>query len=521
MRKNQRGGRPPGGAGDRSRQASERANGSSSQAQAPDKTKKKFAVGDKMATAKSQMDNRRRTAQSDAEAEHLNMAPPELMDSLLEATLVIPGKHMLPRGIEESPGLVKIRKENKAYITRSQPNIFEIRTDNIKQLQNAMKELNWLIHDLRLSTENLRTRFVVQKPMNADNDSLVTVKLNSRPTTAMHSSLVPIVSSLAHDNFLQLRGILASSAYILKALGTGLKMRVNFGRFEIRQRKRGVGDEMTYPDFTNMVALYSKRGGAGIHTQLFDVANAEKVVQHLVDPDVGIFAADRHRIQKHCSMSLKVKNIELLSTVQEQSAQVTQLSAARMRERKMIPKLNWTVVSPDMQLDWNLQVDVFEPISEKTEKEFRNVINVMEGIKLLRRHGDDESPLQPPRVVVTPRPGSDEVDETVLKTSVILPFKSTRYVVEVSVSQTWNRMETQSDPETRWGVEFYGLHWEETLEGISPQGQRDDWGAVVRTLWPSGGGDAETGFLSFLEDVAEVQSALTALSLDSTMLRHV
>ncbi|PHH80264.1 hypothetical protein CDD80_2287 [Ophiocordyceps camponoti-rufipedis] len=474
-----------------------------------------------MASAKFQMDSSRRTARDLADMEYLGKPPENLTDSFLEARLVIPGMYMIPLGVDDSEPLKDLRRKYKTWIWRSKPNVFELRTNEIKQLQNAMKELNWLIHDLRLSSENMSTRFVVQKPMNAGTDALVTVKLNSRPTSVMtSSSLVPIAVPLAHDNFLQLRGILAPSAYILKALGAGLLMRVNFGRFEIRQRKRGVGDEMTYEDFANMVALYSKRGGAGIHTRLIDVSNAEKVVNLLAHPDTGIVDANKRPLQKKYSVMLRMENKEFVSTVQEHSAEATQLSAAWVRERGLMPKLNWTVVAPDMQLDWNLQVDVCQPIGKTGDRdEFKTMSELMQGIRLVKRLEDDESLLQPPRVVVKRLPGSDQIEETVLKTSVLLPFKSTRYVVEVSISHTWARMETEAVPQMRWGIEFYGLHWEETLEGSGPQGQRDDWGAVVRTLWPSSGEGVEAGFLNFLEDIAEIQSALAALSLDSSVLR--
>ncbi|RDA90528.1 hypothetical protein CP533_4144 [Ophiocordyceps camponoti-saundersi (nom. inval.)] len=522
MRRQQRAGRPPANRQWSQPQTSERGNNfdrSSSQANASDQGKQKWNLGTKMATAKSQMDAKRQTAQMAAQEEYLKLPPENLMNSLFEASLVIPGKHMLPRGLDTTTRFDDIRKRNKAWIIFSERNIIEARANNIKRLQNAMTEINWLMHDMRLSSENLITRFLVQKPADSSLElgASISVKLNSRPTSILNSpSLVSIALPLALDNFHKLRGILEMSIHILKALRNGLKIRVNFGRFEIRQRKRGVGDSMTYSSFEEMVAHYSKRGGAGIHTELLDVVNADKVVQHFLDPAIGLVNQSKGSMQKQHTVILKLQNRELISIVQAQSTLPTQLSAARMRSREILPRLNWTVAAPDMQLDWNLQVDRCEPVGQFPA----TLRKVMEGISLFERGGDDESlPFQPPRVEVTPQPGSGEVESTVLKTSVMLPFRNTKYVIEVSVSQTWSRMKTDSEPETRWGIEFYGLHWEETLEGISSHEQRDDWNEVMRSLWPSGEQNTEAGFLNFLEHVIEVQSALAALELDSTVLR--
>ncbi|RDA85976.1 hypothetical protein CP532_4875 [Ophiocordyceps camponoti-leonardi (nom. inval.)] len=540
MRRQQRAGRPPANRQWSQSQASERGsnfNRSSSQANAPENNRQKWKLGTKMATAKSLEDAKRQTAQMAAQEEYLKPPPENVVDALIEArpscceatqlleafspqaTLVLPGKHMLPRGLETTARFGDICRRNKAWVTLSDRQIIEVRADNIKRLQNAMRDINWLIHDMRLSSENLITRFLVQKPVNPnlEHDAGINVKLNSRPTSTINSpSLVPVSTPLAQDNFNKLRGILEMSAHILQALRTGLRMRVNFGRFEIRQRKRGVGDIMTYPSFEEMVAHYSKRGGAGIHTELVDVANAEKVVQHLLQPAVGIFDHGKRPLQRQHTVTLKSRNRELISVVQAQPAQPTQLSAARMRSRELLPRLNWTVAAPDMQLDWNLQVDRCEPIPHVPA----TLRKIMDNISLTERGGDDESSLlQPPQVKIKPQPGSDEVESTVLKTSVILPFRTTKFVIEVSVSQSWSCMETESEPDTRWGVELYGLHWEETLEGISCREQRDDWNAVMRSLWPSDTQDLDSGFLRFLEHVVDVQSALSALELDSTVLR--
>lgn len=171
---------------------------------------------------------------------------------------------MLPRGLDDPTGLDDIRKKHQVWITRMQPNMLEVRSEHIQQLQEAIKAINWCIHDMRLSSENLTTRFLVQTPANAPKGALVKVELNSRPVVSTAQGTGGDVVPVAMELCQQLKDSLVPSTDILRALSTNLKMRVNFGRLEVRQRKKGLGQNMSYADFSKMVPQYSMRGGASL-----------------------------------------------------------------------------------------------------------------------------------------------------------------------------------------------------------------------------------------------------------------
>ncbi|KAM4059362.1 hypothetical protein HRG_007780 [Hirsutella rhossiliensis] len=466
-----------------------------------------------MGTAKYQMDAKRQAAVAAAEEAHLG--PPPTEPDLLEATLVIPGKHMLPRGLDDPTALNDVRKKHKVWITRVQPNVFELRSKHITRLQEAIKDINWCIHDMRLSSENLTTRFLVQEPANAPKDALVKVELNSRPHVLTVKATRGDIAAVAKDLCHQLQASLVPSTDILRALGADLRMRVNIGRLEVRQRKKGLGQNMSYADFSKMIPQYSIRGGASLISRLSDVHHAYKVVQHLQNPVVGILGVGIDGVPRRCTVFLKVRDQELVATTQAPTGKhpELQLSAARIIRREKWPRLNWTVAAPDMQLDWNLQVDS----CESTASIPADLRGIMERLKLTSQGAEDnKASMQSPRLVLT-RPGGDEVEETILKTSVLLPFRDTPFLVEISVSQAWPQMMTHREPETWWGIEFYGKHWSEAINNVSPGERRKYWGEGLRNIWPGGDASLEDRFLEFLQHVVKIQAALGGVDWDANM----
>lgn len=114
------------------------------------------------------------------------------------------------------------------------------------------------------------------------------------------------------------------------------------------------------------------------------------------------------------------------------------------------------------------------------------------------------SPTAPKIHVMHP---SAKVDETMLKTSVAVPFRNTPYLVEVAVTQVWTGMKTASEADTWWGIEFYGQGWDEAVNTIKPDERRKNWGKGFEAVWP-GGGAWESRFMEFIEHVLAIQSAV-------------
>ena len=173
---------------------------------------------------------------------------------------------MLPPGLDNPAALDVIRKKHKVWITRVQPNVLELQGDNIRRLQEAMKELNWLLHDMRLSGGHPTTLFLAQQPVSAPDGAVVRVNINTRPRLESMSDITANNLKVAQDLFNQLDADFVPSMDALRGLGADLKMRVNFGRLQVRTRK-GLGNEMTFADFAKMVSGYSVRGGAVLDTR--------------------------------------------------------------------------------------------------------------------------------------------------------------------------------------------------------------------------------------------------------------
>lgn len=173
---------------------------------------------------------------------------------------------MIPRGLDSPIAMDGIRKSHKVWITRVKSNVFDIHSDSITRLQEATQAINWEIHALRLSNKHHNTEFFVQDPARAYENALIRVSLGSRPCLTPSPDgpcdmLTPQKACLR-----QLRPYLNPSAAVLNALGSSLKMRVNFGRVNVRQRKRGLADELNYNAFGDMIKAYSARGGADLDT---------------------------------------------------------------------------------------------------------------------------------------------------------------------------------------------------------------------------------------------------------------
>ncbi|PNY23407.1 Uncharacterized protein TCAP_06651 [Tolypocladium capitatum] len=487
-----------------------------------DRATKAFAKVGAMESAKYQMHAKRQASTAAAEQGHLGVPPPD--PSLIQASLVIPGQHMLPRGLDNPAALDTIRKKHKVWITRIKPNILEFRGGNIRRLQEAMSEVNWVLHDMRLSGGNPTTRFLAQKPVNVPDSAVVRVDVNTRPRVATMKRIPGDTLPAAFDIFEQLHPDLEPSMEVLRGLGTDLKMRVNFGRLQVRMRKKGLGNEMSYADFAKMMPGYSVRGGAGLDTRLSDAHVAEKVAQLLMDPAVGILDDENLGVQRRCAVMLQIGDQELVAEVETPSTERVQVSASRMTKTDRWTRLNWTVAAPDMlvepqarskrhqltrsrELDWNLQVEPCETVAN-LPAELRKLAA---GIVLIPdRAGGKQTvaALKPPRVMMTTRAGGDTVDETLLKTSILVPFKDTPFIVEISVTQAWSGLKTSTTPETWWGVEFYGQHWDEAINHVCPGERRKDWGPGLQDIWLGYSPSLEERFMEFLDHVLEIQSTL-------------
>lgn len=163
-------------------------------------------------------------------------------------------------------------------------------------------------------------------------------------------------------------------------------------------------------------------------------------------------------------------------------------------------------------LDWNFQVDSLGYQAVVPD----DLLKLMQSIVLIPNKADkgDGHSLCPPRLLNGQSAGG-QIDRTTLKTSIIVPFRNTPFVIEVSITQQWQGMKTVSEADTWWGLEFYCRGWDETINNVSPGERRKDWGPKLERIWPGIDQSLEERFTAFLEYIVEIQAALDDVDFKS------
>lgn len=112
-----------------------------------------------------------------------------------------------------------------------------------------------------------------------------------------------------------------------------------------------------------------------------------------------------------------------------------------------------------------------------------------------------------PAEVIFPRPGGwkDRIKQTRLKTSFVAEIHDTPYLLEISITQIWDKYKTKAKPRTVWGMEIYGKHWDSAMNHVDPISRRKDWGEAQRNVWVGKDPNMWKRFQSFLEVVLHVQ----------------
>lgn len=455
-----------------------------------------------MGTAKSMIDHGRQKARRAEDDEYLG--PPPLGRDLILTRVVLPGKHMLPRGLDEPWALDDIRKAHKVYITHVQPNILDIHCESMPRMQQAVHALNWAIHDLRLSNEHPPVRFLLQEPTNSDVNDMVRVEIGSRPRFTSRSSTLVSNSSAMDKHLHRLVVDMPTSADTLMALNKNMKMRVNFGHLDVRSRNTQGRDEITHDEFVKLLNMYSVRGGASLGTKLPEATRAEEVMRYLVNPAQGI-CSSRQEITQSCEVTLVTKGLEIKTDAMDPMGKKMQLSMVRAMRSEAWGRLNWTVAAPDMQYDWNLRVDAWD--NEEVPVEFKDLSQKLLLTVDSNQAGSDL--IRIPRVS-THKLGNvrDSIGQLRLKSSAIIPYKNTPYVIEVNVTKVWKGTCMADTPEITWGVEFYAAHWDESIMHISGGDHRKDWGQGLKHMWPGDEPCLESRFGEFLGTILEIQALL-------------
>ncbi|CAM1507334.1 Fc.00g069750.m01.CDS01 [Cosmosporella sp. VM-42] len=466
---------------------------------------KTFPKGETMKTAKYMMDTSRQQARRAEDEEY--MGPPPADPSLIQAVLVLPGKHLLPRGLDEPGALNDIRRSYQVYITRvdDKPNVLDVRCKSISGLQKAVKAINWAIHDLRLSNDHPAVRFLLQEPTNAASEGNIRIEMGKRPYYLVKSSTIANNASAMDMHVPRLAVDLRIAAETLMALTKHMKMRVTFGQLILRQKKRNSQDVLTKDGFAKLLNAHSVRGGAGLETRLPDTRLAEEILRHLLDPELGI-CRDDSEVSYRTEITLALPGKEIAAEIRTINGR-PQLSSPRTIVPEAWGRLNWTIAAPDMEYDWSFRVDAWEKVADLPPGFSGLPQRLSLSAPRVEGNGQPEL-LKFPRIQAWLGDLESHVDQIRMTTAATIPYMDTPYVVEVNVGRVWKGGRTTAEPEMSWGIELYAVHWEESINYVSTGGRKKDWGEGLQNIWAGDDPSLEARFGDFLRTVLEVQALL-------------
>lgn len=162
---------------------------------------------------------------------------------------MIAGDHLVPEGLDMAV-LDGITAKNSVWITRPEHNVFDLSSWTICNLREAVKELNWIIHDLRLSSTSFTNSLMIQKHFKDDNEVQISFDPDSRATVldlgSAPSNADTDVVAMVGQLLPKMGRDIQSAAKELMALRQKLSMRVNFGRLVVPQKEMAIGDIFDY-----------------------------------------------------------------------------------------------------------------------------------------------------------------------------------------------------------------------------------------------------------------------------------
>ncbi|KAH0596451.1 hypothetical protein MHUMG1_05568 [Metarhizium humberi] len=473
----------------------------------------KFAEQPKISSARFQIDDERKKTDVTTEAQYLREPPAG--ENLLEAVLVLPERHMLLRELSESSSFDTIKTEKGVWIKHDKRNVLHIYSRTMWSLQEGFKAVNWALHDMRLAQQNVATLFLVQKPMDAGTDTLITVDLDSRPRVGQRQKTMIGTAEVATDVLRQLGTSFLSSTTTLQAIKRSLRMHVDFGHVIIRRRKRGIGNAMSYSDFTEMALQYGAKGGAELNTRVAEVGYVSKLVAHLLDPQTNV-SREFENITYKDSIHIRIGDQIFTGDVGYTQGRLPNLTNSRLVVSEEWPPLRWIIVAPDRKYDWALQVDsdlLVQPIPELIECLLKDIVVCTEG-----------PPKNPADLehrcvninVKNPDKWIGKLSEIGTKSSALIPFRDTPFVVEISRNFAWRDVNTKEALHSWTGIQILGRHWEDSLNYKSMHESKKDWGPHQSHIWAGSGETAEDQFAGFVCHVLEILSALEVANVDGT-----
>ncbi|KAL7930899.1 hypothetical protein V8C35DRAFT_311678 [Trichoderma chlorosporum] len=468
------------------------------QSQAP---RAQWSKAKTMPTAKAQVNDKRLEASATTRGYCLGEPPNDR--ELIRARYVLASSwEVYPYAIDERDILDGICKQQQVWMTRvEETTAWDVYSETASGLQEAIHALNQTVHDLRLQQELLATVLVVQKSSRVTDDARISVTPNSRPEV---TTLPPGTSDIPRTaaKLLQtLRPHLLNSTECAMSVDSELRMRVNFGRLKVFVRHKGIGNLLTYDEFTDAAKSFSIRGGIGLFDRLHEPKLPNHILKHLLalkgDGDLRL---DHKTIKRKYSLTLGLGRKEVC--LEDCRGGRFDISQAKMGIACPTKWLNWVMATPDMRLDWGIRADAHE--FESAPVGMGKLIKQLELRPATYEENGDL--LKPGEVIV----GQNEewqhrISETRLKTTIAVELYDTPYMLEISMTQIWKGLKTNLKARIVWGIQLYGKHWDSEMNQVNPHNRRKDWGEGQKNVWVGTDPDLGKRFQSFLEVVLRLQ----------------
>jgi hypothetical protein len=129
-----------------------------------------------------------------------------------------------------------------------------------------------------------------------------------------------------------------------------------------------------------------------------------------------------------------------------------------------------------------------------------------------RREGPQDTLKQPSIEPFSLGDFAKTVSETRLRTSAVVPWKATPYLVEIGITTIWNGVNLGLKPHIHWDVQFYGSHWESAVNRSRSDMRRKDWGVDLCDVWVGEAKSLEGRLEGFVKEILDLQIMLERFS---------
>ena len=173
---------------------------------------------------------------------------------------------MLPDGLSLSR-FNEIRQDHEVWIDLPQPNVIQIRARFIRNLKEATKAVNWLIHNMRFETGRPEGCYFVQPQSLESPEAFISLKVGDRPQLMEPTSRSGNIKDMSKIFETTFTPRLIASVEAMRGLTKNIQMRVTFGRIELSQKPANIGSEISYPDYKRFMNRLSCREPAAMGTR--------------------------------------------------------------------------------------------------------------------------------------------------------------------------------------------------------------------------------------------------------------